>query len=346
MTSRHSIETVRDEVSRIQKSVDVLDAVVGEVRDRLERYFGHGRKMPEHALRGLARDIDATITAELRPIRRRIGFRKPTPVRPKSDAYEMLYLVVMPEDQLGEGRPRYFRLASMRIVATRKKVLVECMPTALGLRQHAAEKLIVRGADVMESVRNLALSLAGWAALPGLVDDVMEEAGFERMGITGCKGLLLGALDPRAPIPPGRRVTFGNGNWVEEDVPVSPLLPASFTINTYIGDREIQPNQRGAMAVIDQWRDACGEAFDLACEEVFWPEREIRDAFPDPIEDELVDDIRKLVVETRMLKAMGNAKIAGVRLMDLYENDPEFRQAPAPDLEEAEEEGIPASVFR
>jgi len=79
---------------------------------------------------------------------------------------------------------------------------------------------------------------------------------------------------------------------------------------------------------------------------VFWPEREIRDAFPDPIEDELVDDIRKLVVETRMLKAMGNAKIAGVRLMDLYENDPEFRQAPAPDLEEAEEEGIPASVFR
>jgi len=347
MSMKHTIETVRTEVSRLQRSADVLGNVVEDVRDRLVRYFGYGRKMPEQALRGLVADLHATITAELRPIRERLDVRRPTRVRPKSEAYELFYLVMMPEDLPGEETPRYFRLTSIRILATRKRVMLEFMPTALGVREHAAVRFARRGADVSEAIRILATSLAEWAALPGLVDDALEKAGFERMGITGDRGLMLGYLDPRAPIPAGQRFVFGNEHWSQEDVPVLPTSSASFSINTFIGPVEMKPNQVGAMLVMDRWREQCGDDFRLACEEVFWPERELSGPRDVSIDEDLVQEMRRLVVEKRMLKAMGNAKVAGMRF-DLYE-DERADDTPGPDEcedEEMQAAGEPAMSLR
>lgn len=349
MSMKHTIKTVRTEVARIQRSADVLENVVEEVHDKLTKYFGHGRKMTGQALRGLVTELHATITSELRPIKERLDVRRPTKVKPKSEAYELFYLVMMPEDQQGEGQPRYFRLTSLRILATRKRVIMEFMPTALGVREHAAVRFARRGADVTEAIRILATSLAEWAALPGLVDDALEEAGFERMGITGNRGLMLGYLDPSAPIPAGQRFVFGNEHWMQEDLPVSPTVSSTFSINTYIGPVEMKPNQVGAMAVLDRWRKECGDDFRQACEEVFWPERELSPVHGASIDENFVQEVRRMVVEKRMLRAMGNAKVAGLRF-DLYEDelthgDPDLAE-PAEAMAEMEDAQEPTMALR
>jgi|HigsolmetaAR206D_1030411.scaffolds.fasta_scaffold01386_5 hypothetical protein len=311
-----TLEAVRYETEQIGQSVNVLSRIVHDVRDYVAQYFGLGRRMSEEALRDLVAGIHDTISSELRPIRVQADMRRPTAVRPKSDAYELLYVSVMQEDQCEDGPRRFFRLTSLRAFATRKKVVLECRPTALGLREHAAFRFLTRGADASAAVRELASAIADWAALPGIVEDAMESIGFERLGIPAPRGMLLGYLDQTAAIPSIKRFHFGRDWWGMEEEPVSPLVPATFAINTYIGPGQIHPNQIAAMDLMDRWKASCGPSFSLACDDVFWPERELRPTGNATIDDDKVAEIRALMVEGRMLRAMGNKRVA-VRLREL-----------------------------
>ena len=113
-----TLEAVRYETEQIGQSVNVLSRIVHDVRDYVAQYFGLGRRMSEEALRDLVAGIHDTISSELRPIRVQADMRRPTAVRPKSDAYELLYVSVMQEDQCEDGPRRFFRLTSLRAFAT------------------------------------------------------------------------------------------------------------------------------------------------------------------------------------------------------------------------------------
>lgn len=298
-------ELVRDEISDIARSGDVFEALILDAKDIIGSYFGRSRKMSASGFQDLMAQIDQTVISEIRPVRRKVSIRKPTITRPKSEATELFYLFAIPENRI--GRTSLFRLISLRIFATRKKVIMEFVPTHLALREHAAKRFIERGADSSRAVRLLTSSIADWAVLPSIIDEVLDESGHNRLAVP-CRsnGMLMGYIDPRAAIPEGVSYVFDKHGFFSDGIAASPLTPMTFVVNTYIGRAEIRDNQMGAVYLMDEWRRMAGETFERACEAVFWPIRELEEICNAEIDEGLCERMRREIVEPRMLRAMGN----------------------------------------
>jgi hypothetical protein len=296
---------VRNEVSDLARSMGILEALVSDTGKLVGRYFGRSRKLSSEGFRDLVSQIDNTVAAEIRPVRRKLSIRQPTVTRPKSEAHELFYLFALPEDRA--GRSKLFRLTSLRVLATRKKVVMEFTPTHLAVREHAAARFIERGADSIRAVRLLASSIADWAALPSIIEDVLDGVGNDRLSIP-CRstGMLMGYVDPREAVPEGMRYTFDKDFFSSEPVAASPLTPTTFVVNTYIGRSEIQDNQIGALYLMEDWRRSAGLTFDDACEAAFWPIRDLQPIVNGELDEDLCDRIRREITEPRMLRAMGN----------------------------------------
>lgn len=295
---------VSDETSDLERSVDILNAIVCDAQELIWKYFARSRRISTDGYRELVAQIDETVVSEIRPVRRKITIRPPTAARPKSEAHELLYLFALPETR--PGRSNFFRLTSLRVVTNRKKVIMEFMPTHLAIRGHAAARFIERGADCSTAVRLLASSVADWAAMPSIVDEAIEGAGYSRLALP-CRlnGMLMGYVDSSEALPAGRRHSFDKHRFASEPIAASPLTPMTFIVNTYIGRAEIHDNQLGAMCLLEEWRRAAGSAFDAACEDAFWPVRELSPVSPG-IDNEIAERMREEIVMPRMLRAMGN----------------------------------------
>jgi hypothetical protein len=296
---------VRDEAADVAKSVGVLDVLLEDAKKLIGGYFGRSRRLSSQGFIDLVSQIDSTITAEIQPVRRKISVRKPTMARPKSEARELFYLFALPEDR-AENKTLY-RLTSLRVLATRKKVVLEIVPLHLAIRKHAAARFIERGADSIRAVRLLAASISEWAVLPSVVEDVIEGYGNDRLAIP-CRstGMLMGYMDATESIPEGKRYTFDKEFFYWEAITASPLAPPTFIVNTYIGRSEIQDNQIGSFYVMEDWRRLARGDFDQACEAIIWPNRELEPVLNAELEEDLCDRIRREIVEPRMLRAMGN----------------------------------------
>lgn len=310
-------ELVRDEISEIARSSDVFEALIMDAKEIIGSYFGRSRKMSASGFQDLIAQIDQTVVSEIRPVRRKVSIRKPTVTRPKSEATELFYLFATPEDRI--GRNTIFRLISLRILATRKKVIMEFVPTHLALREHAAKRFIERGADSSRAVRLLASSVADWAILPSIVDEALDASGHDRLALP-CRtnGMLMGCIDPREGIPEGLIYVFDKHGIFSDGIAASPLTPMTYVVNTYIGRAEIKDNQMGAVYLMDEWRRMAGETFDKACEAVFWPVRDLEPIENAEIDESLRERMCEEIVEPRMLRAMGN------RVYAPSDDDPRF----------------------
>lgn len=113
-----------------------------------------------------------------------------------------------------------------------------------------------------------------------------------------------------------------------------PLLPFTYFGNTFIGRAEIRPNQVGAMSLLEGWRRSCAGAFDAACERVFWPRPTLHASSQQSLPWEKVREVQELILEDRMLRAMGNKPWYETPIRDFDERDD---CAPTGDWSEAEE---------
>jgi len=302
---------VRDETSDIAKSFEIVVAMACDAGKLIDNYFGRSRKLTTDGFRNLVAQIDQTVVSGLRPVRRKISVRPATAARPKSDAHELFYLFVLPEER--PGRSKMFRLTSLRVLATRKKVIIECVPTHFTIRQHAASRFIERGTDSARAIRFIASSLAEWSLLPSIVDDVLVNSGYEKLALP-CRsaGMLMGYIDSSESIPSGVRFIFDKTVSCAEPLAASPLTPLSYVVATYIGPAEIRDNQIGAIYLLEEWRRAVGTVFDDHCEAVYWPVRNLVPATHAPLSEELRDQICAEIITPRMLRAMGNKRYADV----------------------------------
>lgn len=303
---KHTHDVVREQAMGIGKSIRSLDSIVDGIVDHVETYFARGRRMSGEALIHLVKEVHEKVSVEMKPTRARIDVKKATPARPKGEAFEMLYTVLYPESRIGGHQTRFYRLTSLRVLASRKRVVIEHLPLPLGFKEHAAHRVVGRGNDVNNAVRNLASALVDWAAFPGIVGSAVLEAGYRRLAIPTHHGMMMGCLDADADIPKGARATLGNLGYFRDDIDMAGLAPATYVVNTFIGRNEIHPSQTGASVVLERWRDDCREDFAMDCVDVLWPIRELSAPESSHLSEQDLQTIRSLIVEKRMLKAFGN----------------------------------------
>jgi len=112
----------------------------------------------------------------------------------------------------------------------------------------------------------------------------------------------------------------------QDDVPASPLAPALYCANTFIGTAEMQQNQIDLMQCFSTWRKAGADRYETMLEDSLWPDREISPAAGAGIPDHIVDALGPLFRDARALRAMGHRVSARRQCADADMDDPEIAE--------------------
>lgn len=235
------------ETAASRKAGEAFDALLSDVRNKVGHYFSNNRRLKGSALARLFDELDAAVRKGMTVVRSRRDERPPTKARPKSEAFEAMYAVVSNQEADSVSREMIFRLHSLRFFGTRKLVVVEADSLPLAFRRHAASRRYERGVNVEHAVREIGESLTDWMPLILSAEDPLLETGGNSFAAPVAEGMLLGHFDVTAAVPGGTRYRFDAIGVTHEETPASPLAPALFCANTFIGTAEMGPNQQDLM---------------------------------------------------------------------------------------------------
>lgn len=284
-----------------------------DVRDRVEGYFSNNRRLKGSALRELFEGFDEAVRSRMTVVRSRHDERPPTRARPKSEAFEAMYVVVSNQEADTEQRERIFRLHSLRFLGTRKQVVVQVDALPVAFRKHAATRRHQRGENVDHAVQEIGESLTQWIPLILCSEDPVLDTGANSFSVPAEEGMLLGYFDGSAAVPAGIRYRFNGIGVLRDDVPASPLSPSLYCANTFIGTAEMQPNQTELMQCFATWREAGAERYEDMLDDSLWPDREIAPAAGAGLPEHIVDALGPLFKDGRALRAMGHRVDARVQ---------------------------------
>lgn len=302
---------LRRETRNARNTEAELARVIEGVHGLVEGYFANNRRIKGGDLRGMFEDIDASVRDGMTAVRYRFDERPATRARPKSEAYEAMYVLVNNQESDTETRDRVFRLHAMRIFGSRKKVEIDVRPLPASFSRHSAERLHERGGNVDDSIQALGNHLVEWMLLPVLASDVMSDFNIGRFCVPGpSSGLMMGFIDTTAAVPAGVRYSFNARVAMQESIFPDPLEPYLYSANTYVGEADATAYQMDLRRCFEVWRDAAGDAYRECLDDLVWPVREIRPAVSTGLSDALIAALETLVSDPRALAAMGNHKFA------------------------------------
>lgn len=300
-------QRVRRETADIKNTVAAFGQVLSDVRESVKGYFYKGRRLRRDGLKGLFEEVDAAVRDGMCVVRFRTDVREATRARPKSEAYESMYVVIDYEASYGELHEKVFRLHALRMFGTRKKITIESRPLDVAFRTHSATRLYERGVQVDQAIAMLGAALQEWMPLPALAEAVLEDEGLLRFAVPGpSSGLVMGRYDRHAAVPFGCRYVFDGTGSRSETVPASPFAPYLFCGHTFLGDAELTRGQADLRRCFVTWKEACGKAYDEVLEDLIWPYREIHPAGERTVENLHIEALQALVSDSRALQAMGN----------------------------------------
>jgi len=302
---RHHQRKVVSEFFR--RSTKTLGSVVKEISGAVQEKFPRGRRLDGQGLKSLFGSVDALVTEGMVCVAARRAERPATRGRPKGEAYESLYVIAVWEESEAAMRNMAFRLHSLRVYGTRKKVVLDARTLPLQFSRHAAARFYDRGIRPEEAAATLGSFVHEWSLIPVLAEDALAGIGAMRLALPGPSGgLMLGSFDPHAAVPQGLRVTFDqHGAWME-DVPASPMEPGLYCVNTYVSGAHLRPEQQDYRRCLGIWRDACGPAYEAALGERTWPGREIGSGEGPSVDHTVEEALATLVVHPEALRAAGN----------------------------------------
>lgn len=289
-----------------RRSTKTLGSIVHEITATVLQRFPKGRRLDGEDLKALFASIDSLVTEGMVAVAARRDERPPTRARPKSEAYEAMYVVAAWEESQASMRNMAFRLHSLRIFGTRKKVVLSARPLPLLFSRHAAARFYDRATRPEDAAATLGSYVYEWSLVPALAEDSLLAAGGARLALPGPSGgLLLGAFDQTAAVPQGLSVTFDQYGRRMEEIPASPFEPGLYCVNTYVSGTVLRPEQKDYRRCLGMWRRACGPSYEAALRERTWPGRELGE--DGPAMDEVVEDaLGTLVQHPEALRAAGN----------------------------------------
>lgn len=327
-----------NETAASRKAQANFGELMQDIGDAVNGYFANNRRLKGSALKGLFEAIDATVRGRMTVARSRFDERPPTKARPKSEAYEAMYVIVSNQEADSESREMIFRLHSLRFFGTRKLAEVQVSSLPVAFRKHAASRRYERDGSADHAVQEIGESLAEWLPLILAAEDAVTGAGSNCFAAPAGDGMLLGHYDGSAAVPCGLRYRFDDVGVLREEIPASPLAPSLYSANTFIGAFEMQENQEELAACFATWRSACGDGYLAAVEDVLWPDRAISPPAGPGLPDNVMEALGLLVSDGRALRAMGFKERS--RRPALAETD--LPEPEEPGTEESQHDGDPS----